>query len=114
MHPVLIRLDADSTEPHLINREHWESPIVPSLREVLTVVREGGGLGGTGLCHCRVSHHQDRASLSATLGTGGDAQSPIALSPVSLERSARSKKKEDAFGQQRASDGVGDVEVSSG
>lgn len=38
MHPVLIRLDADSNEPHLINREHWEGPIISSLREVLTMV----------------------------------------------------------------------------
>lgn len=41
MHPVLIRLDAESTEPHLINREYWDGPVISSLREVLTVVREG-------------------------------------------------------------------------
>lgn len=41
MHPVLIRLDAESTEPHLIRREYWDGPVISSLREVLTVVREG-------------------------------------------------------------------------
>ena len=38
MHPILIRLDADSTEPHLINRKHWDDPIITSLIEVLTLV----------------------------------------------------------------------------
>lgn len=38
MHPVLIRLDADSSEPHLTNREHWDGPIIPSLRDILTLV----------------------------------------------------------------------------
>ena len=41
MHPVLIRLDADSTERHLIDREQWDGPTIYSLREVLTVVTEG-------------------------------------------------------------------------
>jgi len=41
MHPVLIRLDAESTEPHLIKREYWDGPVISSLKEVLTVVREG-------------------------------------------------------------------------
>ncbi len=41
MQPVLIRLDADSIERHLINREHWDGPAVCSLREVLTIVAEG-------------------------------------------------------------------------
>jgi putative hydrolase of the HAD superfamily len=39
MHPVLIRLDADSTDFHMVNREHWEGPSVSSLREILTLVR---------------------------------------------------------------------------
>ena len=38
MHPVLIRLDADSTETHLIDREQWDGPTIHSLREVLTMV----------------------------------------------------------------------------
>ena len=41
MHPVLIRLDADSTEPYLINREQWDGSAVSSLRDVLTLVRTG-------------------------------------------------------------------------
>jgi len=41
MHPILIRLDADSTEPHLINREQWDGRTILSLREVLAVVAEG-------------------------------------------------------------------------
>jgi len=41
MHPILIRLDADSTEPHLINREQWDGRMILSLSEVLTVVAEG-------------------------------------------------------------------------
>ena len=41
MHPVLVRLDADSTEPHLINREQWDGRTLSSLKEVLTVVAEG-------------------------------------------------------------------------
>ncbi|MFC2031944.1 HAD family hydrolase [Chloroflexota bacterium] len=40
MNPVLIRLDAASTEAHLINREHWAGPTIQSLREVLTMVTE--------------------------------------------------------------------------
>lgn len=40
MHPVLIRLDADSSEPHLANREQWDGPVVSSLTEVLTLVEE--------------------------------------------------------------------------
>ena len=41
MHPILIRLDADSTEPHLVNREQWDGRMILSLSEVLTVVAEG-------------------------------------------------------------------------
>ena len=41
MHPVLIRPDADSSEPHLINREGWDGPVVSSLRDVLTLAGEG-------------------------------------------------------------------------
>ena len=37
MHPVLIRLDADSTEPHLARREEWSGPTVSSLREITEV-----------------------------------------------------------------------------
>ncbi|MFC1964396.1 HAD family hydrolase [Chloroflexota bacterium] len=37
MHPVLIRLDADSTEMHLVDREQWDGPTIHSLREVLTM-----------------------------------------------------------------------------
>jgi len=39
MHPVSIRLVyEDSTQPHLANREEWDGPVIPSLREVLTLV----------------------------------------------------------------------------
>ena len=41
MHPVLIRPDADSSEPHLINRERWDGPAVSSLRDILTLAGEG-------------------------------------------------------------------------
>jgi len=41
MYPVLIRPDADSSEPHLINRERWDGPAVSSLRDVLTLAGEG-------------------------------------------------------------------------
>ena len=40
MHPVLIRLDADSTEGHLINREQWDGTTIHSLKEVLTIAIE--------------------------------------------------------------------------
>ena len=39
MHPVLIRLDTDSTDAHLVNREQWDGPSVSSLRDVLMLVR---------------------------------------------------------------------------
>ena len=38
MHPVLIRLDAGSTEKHLAGREEWNGMTIKSLREVLTIV----------------------------------------------------------------------------
>ncbi len=38
MHPVMIRLDAGSTEKHLASREEWNGPAVGSLREILTIV----------------------------------------------------------------------------
>ena len=38
MHPVLIRLDAGSTEKHLAGREEWNGMAIKSLREVLTIV----------------------------------------------------------------------------
>jgi putative hydrolase of the HAD superfamily len=41
MHPVLIRLDAESTEEHLTNREHWDGLTIHSLKEVLTIVSKG-------------------------------------------------------------------------
>jgi len=40
MHPVLIRLDEDSREPHLIKREQWDGPTVSSFEDILTLVRE--------------------------------------------------------------------------
>ncbi|MBI2830288.1 MAG: HAD family hydrolase [Chloroflexi bacterium] len=40
MQPVLIRFDAESTEPHLINRERWDGLKVSSLMEVLTIIGE--------------------------------------------------------------------------
>jgi len=39
MRPVLIRLAGeDGTQPHLINREEWEEPVISSLQEVLGLV----------------------------------------------------------------------------
>ena len=38
MHPVLFRLDADSTEKHLIDREHWDGATIHSLREILSMI----------------------------------------------------------------------------
>ena len=38
MQPILIRLDAESTEKHLASREEWSGPLVHSLREVLAIV----------------------------------------------------------------------------
>lgn len=38
MHPVLIRLDAESMEKHLVSREEWKGLKIRSLREVLAVV----------------------------------------------------------------------------
>lgn len=43
MHPVLLRLDADSSEPQLTNREHWDGPSLSSLMDVLALVREEPG-----------------------------------------------------------------------
>lgn len=39
MHPVLIRVDADSEESHLANREEWDGTTISSLPEVLDLVR---------------------------------------------------------------------------
>lgn len=39
MHPVLIRVDADSDEAHLSRREEWEGTTIASLAEVLDMVR---------------------------------------------------------------------------
>lgn len=41
MSPVLIRLDAESTEDHLSNRERWDGPTVRSLKEILDMVSDG-------------------------------------------------------------------------
>lgn len=38
MQPVLIRLDAESVEEHLSNREHWDGLTVHSLKEILTLI----------------------------------------------------------------------------
>lgn len=39
MHPVLIRLAGeDSTQPHLVNREEWDEPVISSLHEVLDLL----------------------------------------------------------------------------
>ena len=38
MQPVLIRLDAESTEGHLVNRERWDGLTIHSLKEVLAIV----------------------------------------------------------------------------
>ncbi|MEE8353260.1 MAG: HAD-IA family hydrolase [Dehalococcoidales bacterium] len=43
MHPVLIRVDADSDESHLANREQWDGAAISSLPEVLDLVKETGG-----------------------------------------------------------------------
>ena len=51
MHPVLIRLDAESTERHLINREQWDGPTIHSLSEVLTMVTECQSVETPGLRH---------------------------------------------------------------
>ncbi len=40
MHPVLIRVDADSDESHLANREEWDGPAISSLPEVLDLVSQ--------------------------------------------------------------------------
>ncbi len=41
MRPVLIRVDADSDESHLANREEWASPAISSLPEVIDLVNGG-------------------------------------------------------------------------
>jgi len=38
LHRATMRCHA---EPHLVKREYWDGPVISSLREVLTVVREG-------------------------------------------------------------------------
>lgn len=38
MRPILIRHDADSTEPHLMKREQWDGSTISSLEEVLSLV----------------------------------------------------------------------------
>ena len=38
MQPVLIRLDAESTEEHLSNRERWEGLTIRSLKEILNLI----------------------------------------------------------------------------
>jgi len=41
MYPVLIRHDADSSEPHLVKREQWDGPTVQSLSDILALTRDG-------------------------------------------------------------------------
>ena len=43
MHPVLTRPDADSREPHLMDREQWNGSAVSSLTDILTVIRNSEG-----------------------------------------------------------------------
>ena len=43
MYPVLVRFDADSTEPHLASREAWDGPVVSSLADILALVERGRG-----------------------------------------------------------------------
>jgi len=43
MLPVLTRPDADSTEPHLRNREQWDGLTISSLMDILAVLKEVGG-----------------------------------------------------------------------
>lgn len=38
MNPVLIRLDAESTEEHLSGRERWDGPTIRSLKEILDLI----------------------------------------------------------------------------
>lgn len=45
MHPVLYRLDPESTERHLVNRENWDGPRIHSLTEVLNMVTESKNQG---------------------------------------------------------------------
>ena len=37
MHPMLFRLDGDSTEPHLLDRERWDGPAIESIHDVLAI-----------------------------------------------------------------------------
>ncbi len=39
MHPVLIRVDADSDEAHLAKREDWDGPTISSLSDILDLVK---------------------------------------------------------------------------
>jgi putative hydrolase of the HAD superfamily len=41
MHPVLLRLDADSQEQHLISREKWEGSAIQALEEILFLTGKG-------------------------------------------------------------------------
>jgi len=39
MYPVLIRLAGeDGTQPHLVNREDWEGPVISSVTEIVTLI----------------------------------------------------------------------------
>jgi putative hydrolase of the HAD superfamily len=39
MYPVLIRLAGeDGTQPHLVNREDWNGPVISSLTEIITLI----------------------------------------------------------------------------
>ncbi len=37
MHPMLFRLNGDSTEPHLLEREQWDGPAIGSVYDVLAI-----------------------------------------------------------------------------
>jgi putative hydrolase of the HAD superfamily len=40
MHPIMIRLDAESTEKHLVNREVWTGAVIHALPEILPLISE--------------------------------------------------------------------------
>ncbi len=43
MHPVLLRTpDKENTDAHQIDREDWNGPVISSLKEILTLLEEGG------------------------------------------------------------------------
>ncbi len=44
MHPVLIRVPDESVDAHFIDREDWDSPVISSLKEVLTLLEQTRGV----------------------------------------------------------------------